>query len=98
MAVLYHALTDRPATQAGLDTWASRLQYPKMATLPLRQGMHVITENLVHQNYEFLWDLLLERHPQGAYIRGRWAGQGAGKTDTLSREECDISSWIRRNW
>ena len=46
--------------------------------------MHVITESLVHQNYKFLWDLLLERHPQGAYIRGKWEGQGAGKTDILS--------------
>jgi hypothetical protein len=51
MAVLYHALTDQSATQAWLDVWASRLQYPKMATLPLRQGMYVITESLVHQNY-----------------------------------------------
>jgi hypothetical protein len=84
MAVLYHALTDQTAMQAWLNTWSSRLQYPKMATLPLRQGMHVITESLVHQNYKFLWDLLLERHPHGAYIRGKWEGQGAGKTDILS--------------
>src|ERR1035441_10522045 len=55
MAVLYHALTDQTATQAWLNVWADRLQYPKMATLPLRQGMHVITESLVHQNYKFLW-------------------------------------------
>ncbi len=60
------------------------LAYPKMATLPLRHGMHVITESLVHQNYKFLWDLLPERHPQGEYIRGKWEGQGAGKTDILS--------------
>src|ERR1022692_2371098 len=84
MAVLYHALTDQSATQAWLDVWASRLQYPKMATLPLRQGMYVITESLVHQNYKFLWDLLLERHPHGSYVRGKWEGQGAGKTDILS--------------
>lgn len=84
MAVLYHALTDQTATQAWLNGWADRLQYPKMASLPLRQGMHVITESLVHQNYKFLWDLLLERHPQGAYIRGKWEGQGGGKTDILS--------------
>jgi hypothetical protein len=62
MAVLYHALTDPSAMQSWLNAWAGRLQYPKMTSLPLRQGMHVITENLVHQNYKFLWDLLLERH------------------------------------
>ncbi len=84
MAVLYHALTDQAATQAWLTAWAGRLQLPKIASLPLRQGMHVITESLVHQNYKFLWDLLLERHPQGAYIRGKWEGQGAAKTDILS--------------
>lgn len=84
MAVLYHALTDQAATQGWLSAWASRLQYPKMGTLPLRQGMHVITESLVHQNYKFLWDLLLERHPHGSFIRGKWEGQGAAKTDIPS--------------
>jgi len=84
MAVLYHTLTDQTATRAWLTAWAGRLQLPKVESLPLRQGMYVITERLVHQNYKFLWDLLLERHPQGAYIRGKWEGQGAGKTDILS--------------
>ena len=84
MAVLYHALTDHAATQDWLDVWAGRLQYPKIAALPLRQGMHVITESLVHQNYKFLWDLLLDRHPNGNYIRGKWEGQGPSKTDIPS--------------
>lgn len=84
MAVLYHALTDHSATKQWLNTWSGRLKYPKIADLPLREGMHVITESLVHQNYKFLWDLLLERHPHGPYIRGKWEGQGTAKTDILS--------------
>jgi len=79
--VLYHALTDHAATQAWLNAWAGRIQYPKMATIPLRQGMHVVSESLVHQNYKFLWDLLLERHPNGAYIKGKWEAPGTAKTD-----------------
>ncbi len=85
MAVLYHALTDQTATSNWLSTWAERLQYPKMAELALRPGMQVITESLVHQNYKFIWDLLFERHPQGAYIRGKWEGQGSAKTEIPGR-------------
>ena len=81
MAVLYHALTDQTATSSWLSAWAARLKYPKMAALPLRPGMQVITESLIHQNYKFLWDLLFERHPHGTYIRGKWEGQGPAKTE-----------------
>lgn len=85
MAVLYHALTDQNATSSWLSTWATRLQYPKMAALALRPGMQVITESLVHQNYKFIWDLLFERHPHGTFIRGKWEGQGSAKTDIPGR-------------
>jgi hypothetical protein len=81
MAVLYHALTNEDATRKWLETWAARLANPKLAYLPLRAGMHVITESLVHQNYKFLWDVLFDKHPQGQFIRGKWEGQGASKTE-----------------
>src|SRR2546427_729812 len=42
MAVLYHALTDALATGAWLKAWGARLGNPKIAALPLRNGMHVI--------------------------------------------------------
>ena len=81
MAVLYHALNDHDATAKWLATWADRLNNPKVANLPIRSGMYVITESLVHQNYKFLWDLLFDRHPHGAFIKGKWEGQSNSKTE-----------------
>ena len=43
--------------------------------------MLVISESLHRQRYKFLWDLIFERHPHGAFIRGKWEGQGEKKTD-----------------
>jgi hypothetical protein len=46
--------------------------------------MLVINESLHRHRYKFLWDLLFERHPYGAYIRGKWEGMGDAKTDIPS--------------
>jgi hypothetical protein len=81
MAALYHALSDEPATRNWLNTWTERLNNPRIAQLPLRKGMNVISESLHRQRYKFLWDLLFDRHPHGNYIRGKWEGLGAQKTD-----------------
>ena len=83
MAVLYHALTDAPATKAWLQEWGERLGNPKIAALPLRTGMHVITESLHRQSYKFLWDLVLDQHPHGDWARGKWEGLGDRKTDVF---------------
>jgi hypothetical protein len=45
--------------------------------------MLVIGESLHRQRYKFLWDLLFERHPRGEFIKGKWEGMGAAKTDIL---------------
>ena len=83
MGVLYHALTDAPVTKAWLREWGERLGNPKIAGLPLRSGMHVITESLHRQSYKFLWDLLLDQHPHGEWARGKWEGLGDRKTDVF---------------
>ena len=84
MAVLHHAFTDAAATRAWLGTWSERLDDHKLAALPLRDGMHVISESLHRQRYKFLWDLLFERHPHGAEVRGMWKGLGERQTDIPS--------------
>ena len=81
LAALYHALTDANATKSWLETWADRLHAPKIASLPLRNGMKVVSESLHRQRYKFLWDLLFEQHPHGQFIRGKWEGLGEKKTD-----------------
>jgi hypothetical protein len=81
MAALFHSLTDSSSTQQWLNLWADRLSDPKIRQLPLRSGVCVIGESLHRQRYKFLWDILLDRHPHGGYIRGRWEGLGERKTD-----------------
>ena len=84
MAMLHHSFTDAGATRNWLVTWADRLGNSKLAELPLRDGMHVISESLHRQSYKFLWDLVFERHPHGAEVRGMWRGLGEKKTDVPS--------------
>ncbi len=84
MAALYHAVTDTSSTKAWLTSWATTLGDPKIGEIALRTSMQVIGESLHRQRYKFLWDLLFERHPNGAYIKGKWEGMGAAKTDIPS--------------
>ena len=86
MALLHHAFTDAAATRAWLEAWSERLDDQKLAALQLRDGMHVISESLHRQRYKFLWDLLFERHPHGAEVRGMWKGLGDRKTDVPSSD------------
>lgn len=84
MAALYHAVNDPASTGAWLNSWAITLGDPQIGKIPLRSEMLVIGESLHRQRYKFLWDLLFERHPHGTYIKGKWEGMGAAKTDIPS--------------
>jgi hypothetical protein len=84
MAALYHAVNDAASTGAWLNSWATTLGDPQIGKIGLRSAMTVIGESLHRQRYKFLWDLLLERHPHGTYIKGKWEGMGAAKTDIPS--------------
>lgn len=84
MAALYHAVNDPISTGAWLKGWAATLGDAKVSQIALRNGMLVIGESLHRQRYKFLWDLLFERHPRGEFIKGKWEGMGAAKTDIPS--------------
>ena len=49
MAMIYHAFTDNAATSKWLSEWGDRLSNEKIAGLPLRSGMAVISESLHRQ-------------------------------------------------
>ena len=51
LGLLFHGFTAPGATRRWLTTWADRLGDPKLAALPLRDGMHVISESLHRQHY-----------------------------------------------
>lgn len=83
LTALYHAFADPEATKRWLDKWANQLKRAEISKLNLRTNTFVIAESLQRQNYKFLWDLILERHPHGSYIRGKWEALGDRKTDVL---------------
>ncbi|MFN7288910.1 MAG: DUF499 domain-containing protein [bacterium] len=84
MAALYHAVTDPSSTSSWLNAWATRLADASIGKIALRDGMHVIGESLHRHRYKFLWDVLFENHPHGTFIKGKWDGQGASKTEIPS--------------
>jgi hypothetical protein len=84
LAALYHAVNDAASTSAWLNSWATTLGDPHIGKIALRSDMLVIGESLHRQRYKFLWDLLFEQHPHGTYIKGKWEGMGAAKTDVPS--------------
>lgn len=84
LAALYHAVHDPASTGAWLGNWATTLGNPAIGSISLRQGMLVIGESLHRQRYKFLWDVLFECHPHGPFVKGKWEGAGASKTDIPS--------------
>ena len=84
IGALFHAVHDPASTGAWLNSWATTLNDPAIGAIPLRSSMLVIGESLHRQRYKFLWDLLFEQHPHGAYVRGKWEGMGSAKTDIPS--------------
>jgi hypothetical protein len=84
IGALFHAVHDPASTGAWLNAWATTLNDPAIGAISLRSGMLVIGESLHRQRYKFLWDLLFEQHPHGAYVRGKWEGMGSAKTDIPS--------------
>jgi hypothetical protein len=84
MAALYHAVTDTGSTRAWINAWATTLADSSFEKIALRDGMHVIGESLHRHRYKFLWDVLFENHPHGAFIKGKWEGQGGSKTEIPS--------------
>lgn len=84
LAALYHAVNDSISTRSWLNSWATTLKDPQIGAIGLRNGMLVIGESLHRQRYKFLWDLLFNLHPHGTYVKGKWEGMGAAKTDIPS--------------
>jgi len=86
MAALYHAVNDPSATRVWLEYWARTIKSPELATLALRGDMRVIGDTLHRQRYKYLWDVLLNNHPHGDFIRGKWEGMGSARTDILPHD------------
>lgn len=85
MAAMWHGMKDPAEATNWLAGWASKLNRPELNQLKFRTDFFTIAESLHQQRYKFLWDLLFERHPKGAFIKGKWEGTDpAKKTDIPS--------------
>lgn len=84
MAALWHSIKDPVEAAKWLTDWAVKLNRPELKTLTFRTEFFVIAESLHQQRFKFLWDILFERHPKGAFIKGKWEGMGEAKTNVPS--------------
>jgi hypothetical protein len=84
LGALHHVASDSASAESWLKVWATTLRKPEIGQIALRKGALVIGESLHRQRYKFLWDLLFEKDPHGAYIRGKWEGMGEQKIDVPS--------------
>jgi len=76
LTILYNAFKNKPEVDKWLKDWSIKLNRPEIKQIQLRNNMHVIAESLQMQKYKFLWDVLLDNHPNGDYIRGKWDDRG----------------------
>lgn len=81
MAALWHATNSPTEAEHWLGEWSTRLNRPELKALKFRTDFCVIAESLQQQRYKFLWDILFGRHPHGPFIKGKWEGAGAAKTN-----------------
>ncbi len=77
MAVLHHCIKSPSVAETWLSDWSSRLDDPSLAQWRIRTGYFPITEAVNSHNYNFLWDLIFERHPKGQLFKGRFQASGA---------------------
>lgn len=84
LAALWHTMKDSAEATRWLNYWAAALNRPELKALKFRGDFHVIAESLFQQRFKFLWDLLFERHPKGEFVKGKWEGMGAAKTNVPS--------------
>lgn len=85
LTVLYNTFSSKTVVKKWLSDWATKLNRPEIGQIKLREDMHVIAESLQMQKYKFLWDVVLDNHPYGEYIRGKWDSKEK-KTDVLGQD------------
>ena len=77
MALIHYAFESPEAVEQWAANWGKRLGLPKLAELKLQRGFRAISETLSNAEFPFLWHVLFDRHPRGAYYRGRFEQSGS---------------------
>ena len=76
MALLHHAIESPGGVQTWAQEWIAKPGFSPLAQIALPKGFIAITETLSNQEYRTLWDLIFDRHPRGAYYRGKHEASG----------------------
>lgn len=76
MAALHHAIVSRDIVEAWAQDWGRRLANDRLLSLQLPSGFLPVTEAVHNNEYEYLWDLLFERHPAGQKMQGKFEVSG----------------------
>src|SRR5260370_2278513 len=76
MPLVHYAFESPEAVESWATGWGQRLGVPKLSGLKLQRGFKAISETLSNQEYPILWDVLFDKHPKGAYFRGRFEQSG----------------------
>lgn len=72
MAVMHHAVASPDQVEAWAKSWANRPETDNLSHLTLENGYVAISEAVHNHEYQFLWDLIFDRHPKGEYFRGKF--------------------------
>ncbi len=77
MALLHAAFVAPDAVESWASGWCGRLESSeKLDGLKLQRGFTPISETLSNHEYPCLWDVIFDRHPKGAYFRGKFEAAG----------------------
>ena len=76
MALLHHAIKSPDAVMGWAREWGTKIGSNKLSQLKLQTGFLPISETLSNQEYANLWDLIFDRHPNGAYHKGKFKQSG----------------------
>jgi hypothetical protein len=76
MGLLHHAFLNPVPVESWAAGWSARIQSARLTGLTLQRGFLPITETMSNWEYHSLWDVIFNRHPKGAYYRGRFEQAG----------------------
>ena len=76
MALLHHAIESPDAVERWAGEWGAKPGVNKLAQLKLQREFFPISETLSNQEYANIWDLIFDRHPNGAYHKGKFEQSG----------------------
>ncbi len=76
LAVMHHATMSPDVVEQWARGWGVQAQSQVLQTLTLQRGFHAVSEVVLNNEYPLLWELLFDRHPRGAFFKGKFTQGG----------------------